>query len=85
MSKFKNNDKVEVDSPYSKDFRNHSEKDWVKYRKGDSRSGIVPPVSGWVSDESQHQQWLLKKADYELAADQNIRRADIRKADLKAK
>jgi hypothetical protein len=81
MSKYKKDNLDEKKSPYSAEFREHSEKDWIAFRKGESLSKIVPPPNGWVNEHRQNVQWEKRKVEYIHSANKNINTAEeIRKS-----
>jgi hypothetical protein len=66
----------DADEIYSQSFRGHTNQDWINFRKGESRSMIVPPKGGWVNQYLQDLQFQKRQAEYMEATKLNEKRSE---------
>lgn len=55
---------------YLVDGQLHTRLDWIKYCKGDEKSGIRRPRNGWINEKAQEQLYLKRIQEYEDAIKQ---------------
>lgn len=66
----------DAEEVYSTSLRAHTKQDWINFRKGESRSIIVPPKCGWVNQHLQDLQFKKRQEQYLESTKLNEKRSE---------